>query len=341
MTSATLSPTARQKTIRLGFAGVGWIGLNRMKAVTELDFVEAAAIYDPSEESLVAAKEQVPDAHAVATFEELLEQKLDGIVIATPSALHASQSIAALERGMAVFCQKPLARTNAETIAVIEAARKADRLLMTDLSYRYIRGVDRMRELIRSGEIGHVFAIDLTFHNAYGPNKPWFFDYQQSGGGCLIDLGTHLIDLALYLTGARSVENLQSDLYRQGRLLQSPINEVEDFASVVWNQDDGSTTRIACSWNLSAGCDAVIDVVCYGTGGTLALRNENGSFFDFKVERFRGTNREPIAEPDRGWGWGGGAIRDFAVRLQDGSRYDRDCENLLDVASILDRSYGR
>jgi len=312
-----------------------------MRAALECDRVEAAAIYDPSQDAVDGAKERAPDASVASTFEALLEEDLDGVVIATPSALHARQTIAALERGLSVFCQKPLARTRLETEAVLRAARAADRLLMTDLSYRYVRGVDRMRSLVRSGELGTIFAADLTFHNAYGPNKPWFFDPAQSGGGCLIDLGTHLVDLAAHVLGPMPVSRLESQLFRQGRRLAAPITEVEDFATASWDHENGPTVRIACSWNLAAGREAVIEAVFYGTQGAVALKNENGSFFDFTVERFSGTNRELLAEPDRGWNWGGGAIRDFTKRLAAGERASDAYESLISVATILDRSYGR
>jgi predicted dehydrogenase len=97
-------------------------------------------------------------------------------VIATPSALHAEQAIAALDRGLAVFCQKPLGRDASETRAVVEAARRADRLLGVDLSYRYTRAAAALRDEVRSGALGEVYAVDLVFHNAYGPDKPWFYD---------------------------------------------------------------------------------------------------------------------------------------------------------------------
>jgi len=79
-------------------------------------------------------------------------------VIATPSALHAEQSFRALERGAAVFCQKPLGRTAAEARSVVDAARAADRLLAVDLSYRFTDGMRRIREVVRSGELGRLFA---------------------------------------------------------------------------------------------------------------------------------------------------------------------------------------
>ena len=327
--------------VRLGFAGVGWIGLNRMQAVARQPFVAVAALFDPSEESLAKARGAAPDATVVGCFEELLEQPLDGVVIATPSALHASQAAAALTRGLAVFCQKPLARTYQETLDVIEAARRADRLLMTDLSYRHIDGVAAMQSLVRGGELGTPFALDLTFHNAYGPDKTWFFDYEQSGGGCLIDLGTHLVDLAFFLLGDRRVERVDARLYRQGARLPEAAREVEDYAAVTLDLEGGLTVRLACSWNLPAGQEAVIEATCYGTAGAVSLHNAAGSFTNFDVYRHHGTGRELLAAPTRDWNWGGGAVTQFAHRVSAGGRYDSDCETLLDIAAVLDRSYGR
>src|SRR5215469_13362071 len=96
---------------RLGFLGVGWIGLNRMEAVARSGLGEIAAICDTSDQVLERSLSSAPGAAAVRSFDELLEADLDGLVIATPSAQHSEQSIRALERGLHVFCQKSLART--------------------------------------------------------------------------------------------------------------------------------------------------------------------------------------------------------------------------------------
>jgi len=183
---------------RLGFLGVGWIGRNRLEALARSGVAEVVAVADPSPENLLAASATM-GCPSVDSLEQLLGLGLDGIVIATPSALHADQALEALERGVAVFCQKPLGRTAAETSQVVEAASRADRLLGVDLSYRFIEGTRRIRALLQSGELGSVYAADLVFHNAYGPDKPWFYDPALSGGGCVIDLGIHLVDLALWM----------------------------------------------------------------------------------------------------------------------------------------------
>src|SRR5947209_11230255 len=123
--------------IRLGFVGTGWIGRNRMEAMLATGQAEAVAIFDPSEEMARLASELAPDRLIAGSLDELLSLNCDGAVIATPSALHAEQSIQAFEAGAAVFCQKPLGRDALEVQAVIDAAAGADRLLGVDLSYRH------------------------------------------------------------------------------------------------------------------------------------------------------------------------------------------------------------
>jgi predicted dehydrogenase len=206
-------------TPRLGFLGVGWIGRHRMEAIANAGVAEVAAIADTSREMIAATQETAPAADVVDGLDALLEMGLDGIVIATPSALHAEQSVRALESGAAVFCQKPLGRTAAEARRVVEAARAADRLLSVDFSYRFTAGMRAIRERIRAGELGNVFAVDLVFHNAYGPDKPWFYDPALSGGGCVMDLGVHLVDLALWALGWPAVESVFSTLFKDGAAL--------------------------------------------------------------------------------------------------------------------------
>src|SRR5689334_22899419 len=151
----------RRHKPRVGFLGVGWIGCHRMKAMLETGVVKAIAVSDPSPEMAAEAAKLAPDAEIVGSLEAMLTLKLDGVVIASPSALHAAQSIQALEAGTAVFCQKPLGRHAGEARAVVAAARAADRLLTVDLSYRFTAGMTRIAELVRGGMLGHVHAVDL------------------------------------------------------------------------------------------------------------------------------------------------------------------------------------
>lgn len=323
--------------MRVGFLGTGWIGRHRMNAMIETGAIETAAYADPSDEMAAEAAALAPGAKRVAGLDALLDERLDGIVIATPSALHAEQSIQALEAGVAVFCQKPLARTAAEVRAVVEAARKADRLLGLDLSYRHTSGMRAIRELVRKGDLGRVGAVDLVFHNAYGPGKSWFFDPAQSGGGCVIDLGVHLVDLALWTLDFPEVADVRAHLLAKGR----PANndECEDYAVATLTLSDGRVITLSCSWHLAAGRDAIIGASFYGEGQGAALRNVNGSFFDFIAERYRGTATEELSRPPDDWG--GRAAADWAQRLSAGERFSAEAERFVDVAGVLDRIYGR
>jgi predicted dehydrogenase len=266
----------------------------------------------------------------------MLKLDLDGVVIATPSALHAEQSIEALNSGVAVFCQKPLGRTAPEARAVVDAARAADRLLGVDLSYRTTAAMQAIAELVHGGVLGRLFAVDLTFHNAYGPDKPWFYDPIQSGGGCVIDLGVHLVDLALWILGFPTVRNVNARLLHG----EAPpgAGEVEDYAMAQFEAGDVSV-RLACSWRLHAGRDAVIEAAFYGTEGGAALRNIGGSFYDFAAHRFAGTSSEQLAVPPDAWG--GRAAAAWARQLARSSAFDAQAEQFVRSAEVLDRIYGR
>ncbi|WP_312796464.1 Gfo/Idh/MocA family oxidoreductase [Tianweitania sp.] len=323
---------------RVGFLGVGWIGRHRMQGIIDTGVVEVVALADPSPEMTDEAAKLVPGAAIGTTLDDVLAQDLDGLVIATPSALHADQSIAALKAGVAVFCQKPLGRSAREVQAVIDAARDADRLLGVDFSYRFTAGVQAIRDLVRGGELGDIRAIDLTFHNAYGPGKPWFYDRSLSGGGCLIDLGVHLIDLALWVLDFPEVSDVSGHLLSDGKLLQANPEAVEDYAVASFRLGTGTIVRIACSWQLQAGQEAVISAAFYGAQGGAELRNVNGSFYDFTAKRFRGTSSETLVSPPDEWGVR--AAKDWAQRLARSKSFDQQAERIVDVSRVLDRIYG-
>ncbi|HSP79312.1 MAG TPA: Gfo/Idh/MocA family oxidoreductase [Myxococcaceae bacterium] len=332
--AATKQKVARP---RLGFLGVGWIGRHRMEAIARSELAEVVVVADPSEQACEEAVKVAPKCQRVGSYEELLEAPLDGVVIATPSAEHAEQAVRALERGLAVFCQKPLGRTEEEVRRVVDAARAADRLLGVDLSYRHTVGMQELRKHIRGGALGEVFAMELVFHNAYGPDKPWFYEPKLSGGGCVMDLGIHLVDLALWVLDFPEVKGVESRLYAGGRPVRGRGGQVEDYAVAQVELGSGVLARLACSWKLNAGSDALIEASFYGTKGGGALRNVNGSFYDFTAELFHGTKRERLAEPPDAWG--GRAGVDWAKRLAAGERFDPEAERLVEVARLLDRIY--
>jgi predicted dehydrogenase len=332
--------TAAVRVPRLGFLGVGWIGLLRLQALARSGAGAVVAVADPAQQRVREARLEVPSCEPVATLGELLALDLDGVVIATPSALHAAQAVHALQHGVAVFCQKPLARTAAETRWVIDAARAAGRLLGVDLSYRHTDALRQVRDVVRAGTIGSIHAVDLVFHNACGPARGWARDPALAGGGCVIDLGIHLVDMLLWVLDGAVIESVASALYVRGERLAPGANGVcEDLAIATVELRGGCTARVACSWEASIGRDAVIEAQFHGARGTAAFRNVNGSFFDFTAELYHGAEARTLAAPPDAWG--GRALVEWTRQLADGTRYDESVETLVDVAATLDRMLGR
>jgi len=125
----------------------------------------------------------------------------------------------------------------------------------------------------------------------------------------------------------------------EARVLHHGGHAVEDFAVVRLDLGSGAALSLACSWNLPAGRDCVFDVSLYGTRGGAAMRNVDGSFYDFRAERFDGTQVETLAEPPDDWG--GRALQAWAERLARDASFDEEVEHVVRVAQVLDLIYGR
>jgi len=322
---------------RLGFVGCGWIGCKRLEALCAADAAAILAIAEPDPAAKANAAAIAPAARLMDSLDQVLECELDGIVISTPSALHAEQCRRILSNGVAVFCQKPVARTAAETRTVVDAAKSADCLFATDFSYRFTTAMRRVRELVQAGVPGELYAIDAVFHNSYGPDKQWYYDRNLSGGGSFTDLGGHLIDLSLWILGFPNAVLRHTRLYANGRLLNGADSRtVEDYAMVCF--DAGSAhVNIACSWNQPTGGDALIAATFRGSLGAVELRNVNGSFYDFRADHyFKGGQCNLAMPPDD---WGGRAVLNWVSQLARGERFDNTALELIRVAEIIDAAY--
>lgn len=328
---------------RLGFVGAGWIGRSRLAAVANMTArwgqAHIAAVAEPSPEAAAAARKHAPEARFVRSLEALLDEDLDGVVIATPTSLHAEQCVAALERGLPVFCQKPLGRDVRETGRVVAAAARADRLLEVDLSHRFTSAVRRLRTVVESGRLGRVYAARVAFHDAHGPDQRWGQDARQSGGGCLIDLGTPLLDMALWVLGYPEVLGASGRLFAGGAPFRHDGRRVEDCAFARLDLATGAVVQLECSWRLPVGRDVLIEAAFYGTAGAVSLANVDGSAYDFEARWIRETRTEVLWTGSEDWG--GRAIVDWVSRVAAGERFDAEAWRLVELARALDDVYGR
>ena len=219
---------------------------------------------------------------------------------------------------------------------MIDAARSADRLLGMDFGYRCVTGANAMRQLARSGALGSIYACELTFHNAYGPSAAWAYDRATAGGGCLLDLGIHLLDLAFWVLGSSRAEVQSASLRRSGRPLRGE-HDIEDYAAATLTTDGSVSVSLNCSWGLQAGRDASIAARFYGTKGGVGLRNTGGSFYDFVVERYEGARSVRLGACSSTWA--DEPIRDWAARMSNGRRFDPEVVGAISVSAALDAIY--
>lgn len=331
--------TARRP--RLGFVGLGWIGAMRLEAVagrTGRSGAEVVAICDASPGRLESTARNYAGAACFQDYDEMLSRaaalRLDGVVIATPNALHAPQALAALGQGLAVFCQQPLALDAGTARSLVDAARQAQRRLAVDDAYRFTEGARCLRELIAGGSLGRVFLLDAAFHNAYGPDKPWCFDPALSGGGALIDQGVPLLDLAFWLLGDLEVRSVDGSAFRT-----SPGQDaaVEDFAAVRIAMAGGAVINLTASWHAHAGQDCVIRSQVFGSAGGADFHNVAGSFYDFELARFDGSGTTIETRESRGWIHR--AVLHWVERLGVDPGFDPAVERSVAVSAVVDAVY--
>lgn len=325
---------------RLGFLGAGSLARERMHAIAVDGAAEVAAICDPDAQKREIARGVEPGALLYESMNALLALPVDGLVLATPGEAQAAQAEAALARGIAVFSLLPLARDAAETRGVIDAAQGADRLLGVDLPYRRTLAMQRVRECIAAGDVGEVFAIDLAFHLALAPDRTWLHGSQRSGGGggCVSNLGIHMIDLALWVLDFPRVRAVTSCLHADGRRLTIPRVHVEDHAVAQFELSDGCVVRLACSWGRPAGRDATIEARFHGTwGGSVSFHNVKGSLHHFAAKRFEGARTLSLAAPPDAWD--GRAASHWVHMLAAGARFDPEVRRLARVAEVVDAIY--
>lgn len=228
--------------------------------------VELIAICDPNlERARQRAAEQGID-HVYAHYEELLEAHpdLDFVDICTPNAFHSEIAVAALTKGIHVFCEKPDAVTPEEAIRMAEAAERSGKVLMAMRNNRFRPAVQFLRQYVEEGHAGEIYTGRCGWLRRRGiPGKGgWFTTKSLSGGGPLIDLGVHFIDVAIWLmgsprpvsvTGAAYTKFAESSLSdsehsKFGESKEEGIFDVEDLATGFIRFDNGAALQIEFSW---------------------------------------------------------------------------------------------
>ncbi len=281
------------KELRVGVVGIGWAGQQHLMAYNGLDGVRIVALAGMEQDLRESLQAEYAIPNAFADWKDMLEHGgLDAISVAVPTFLHAPIAIAALERGIHVLSEKPIARNAVEGQAMVDAARKAGRVLDVAFNHRRRGDIKALKGVIDDGGLGRPYYAKASWLRRSGiPTLgSWFTNPELAGGGPLADIGVHALDYALHLLGEPKVVAVSaathSELGPQGRgggsaysaLSSSHAFEVEDFASAFLRLEGGGTLVIEASWATYRETDDLLDFTVYGTDGGAELKVQGAPF---------------------------------------------------------------
>jgi predicted dehydrogenase len=247
---------------RVGIVGLGWAGETHLKAYKQQPQVEVLALAGLETPRLnhLGSTYNVP--HLYENYEDLIARDdLDIVSVCVPNYLHAPIAIAALRSGKHVLCEKPLARSGAEAQTIVDAATQANRVVHVAFNHRRRGDVQVLKRHIEGGSLGRLYHAKASWMRRSGiPGLgSWFTNKEMAGGGPLIDLGVHVLDMALYLLGEPTVRSVSAATYAElgprntGGMTQSDKQqvgspfEVEDLATAFLRLEGGGTLLLESS----------------------------------------------------------------------------------------------
>ncbi len=268
--------------LRVAVIGTGHISRSHLNEYRDNPNVEIYALCDLNEERLKKAGEEYGVTRLFTDKDEMLKLKeIDAVSVTTWNSEHAPCTIAALNAGKHVICEKPMATSVAEAVAMKEAADKNGKLLMVGFVRRFGKDMTLLKDLQKTDTLGEIYYAKAAYMRCNGFPGGWFGDKSRSGGGPLVDLGVHIIDYCRYAMGCPKPtqaygvtyqklagrENLKSKkAYIADSATGDEVFDVEDLASALVKFDNGATLAIETSFSLNASKDNG-GIFLFGTKG--------------------------------------------------------------------------
>ena len=268
--------------VRIGIIGLGGISVVHVPYMRQNERAELTAICDIDEPWLRYEKERLGVKYAYADYRDLINNpEIDAVIICLPTYLHAEATIASLNAGKHVLCQKPMACSAAEARAMCAASEKAGKKLMISHNQRLEENVQYIKRLKDEGFFGEIYLMRIGWRRPMGCMPPSitkrpngqeynrnFFNEKDNGGGVLRDLGTHLLDLSLFIAGFPKPVDVASSLFRKfypdDYDPKKYIYDAEDMGVAHINFDNGLTMQLEVSFGSQVERDLVFTEV-YGT----------------------------------------------------------------------------
>ncbi len=272
------------KKLRVGVIGLG-MGTAHVHGYRAHPDVEVVAIADTDKDRLSSRGKELQIASQYTDpIQMLRKEKLDIVSVATPNKFHKPLTLAALKAGCHVLCEKPMAMNAREGKDMVAAAKKARRRLMINFSYRFNDQSYAMKKAVEDGILGDVYYARTIWNRRRGlPGfGGWFGQKALSGGGPLIDLGVHRLDLALWLMNYPKPVWVMGGTYNPiaSRLAKEVKKkfDVEDFASAMIKFANGATLALEASWAANIKEREEMETRLLGTKAGLVQKNINEGY---------------------------------------------------------------
>lgn len=250
------------KNVNIALIGCGRISQEHLTAFAKIRNVKIRAVSDSAPEKAKSIAEQYHCNYYTDYKKAVKNENLDAVIICTPPNVHSKISIFAMSQGLHVLCEKPFALDKSQAEKMRCSAKKNKRVLMMASKFRFTDDVVKAKAIIESGLLGKILLFENVFCSKVDMTKRWNSKKRISGGGVLIDNGTHSVDIARFLLGPIALTQAQF-----GRQIQDI--PVEDTARIYFQNKSGVMGTIDLSWSLNK--EAPVYISIYGTEGTLLI----------------------------------------------------------------------
>jgi predicted dehydrogenase len=302
-----MSSSASER-LRVGIIGAGWPAERHADGYRECKDVEIVAVADLD----LARRERFARQYRVASlyteYQELLaDPAVDAVSITLPNFLHRPAAVAALESGKHVLCEKPPAMTHAEARQMADVAARCGLVLSYALQRRFTSPMAELRAAIDTGKLGDVYHARAVWTRTFGVPKGldgWFTDPARAGGGALVDIGVHVLDMAWFLLGCPKPLTVSGQVHNRF----PDLTRTEDAAFAFVRFAGGASLELAASWVLAQEMDHMA-VHLYGTRAGARVddtnlelytagvdgRTRNGRTFSDGLSGFKGETKNFVA----------------------------------------------
>ncbi len=339
--------------MRVGIIGAGGIvQFAHLPGYQRIAGVEVVAISDAvaARAQEMAAKHGIPNVFT--DFRDMLELKLDAVSVCVPNAMHAAAAIAALEAGAHVLCEKPMAMNAAEGERMVATAQRLGKILMMGFNNRFRADTKALKKLIDSGMFGDIYFARSGWIRRRGiPGRgSWFTQKKMAGGGALIDIGVHALDLTLWLMGKPKAVSVMGATYAKfggdpsrgtggwGQAVAGGVFDVDDLACAMIRFDNGATMTLEASWASHIERDQMfVNLMGTEAGAQMTSNPAQARVFSEKL----GVMQDTIITANEAHGVTAHftEVAEFVACVREGRQPSSSGDDGLSVMRILDAIY--